>query len=172
MSELVIDMNTRISDGHSFIEQYSKFKGVYFFLDIDISYEDIETQQRLRDFVPTIRKACIPNDQISSYQKMVKNRLGLKIDEKAPLNLSDFLSPQRISINLDYLEVLVNLGVSIARVWGCITATKANLFKPLAQKLFTLKSHSQSGFEKNWLKLIGKPFFPNLLPNFVSVYSA
>ena len=86
---------------------------------------------------------------------MVRERLSLKLDLGSQVNISDFKSPQRISVNLCYLEVLANLGIKVVKVFNCITATKGTLFRPLAQKLFDLKSNSKTAFERNWLKLIG-----------------
>ena len=137
-----------------FLSYYKSFKGRYFLISCLLSYEDPECQLYCQYFVPTIRKGTILERDLSTYQRLIKRRLDLKNDENATINISDF-SDQVQSINLDYLEVLVRLGLKVKSVYSVVTATKAPLFKPLAEKLFKLKSHAPSDYERGWMKLVG-----------------
>ena len=91
---------------------------------------------------------------MSTYQRLVKKRLDLKQDENSVINISDF-SDQEQTIHLEYLEVLLRLGIKLKKIFTVVTATSADLFKPLAEKLFQLKTFAPSEYEKGFLKLVG-----------------
>ncbi len=59
-------------DQSEFITYFEKFENSYFLFEVDIYYEK-DIQDFLYQFVPSLRKDFIKNDQLSRYQKLVKN---------------------------------------------------------------------------------------------------
>ena len=151
-SPLIADMNERLKDG-SFFPYYQTFKHKYFLIECQIAFPET-VQEKLKSFVPVIRKCQSDSTMFSSYQKDVINRMKLTFDRRTPVNVSDF-AIQWQSLSLSYLELLDKLGVQIVRIRSCSTAFAAPILRPLASRILTLKAKSQTAFFKNLVKLIG-----------------
>ena len=143
-------------DQAEFLIYFEQFKQTYFLFEVDVFYESF-IQDLLSQFPPTLRKDFCPGEeQLTQYQKLVKERLGLKMDSRSKMNLQDFKSPQKISVHLPFLALLSRLGISILKIHSVVTATKSALFQNLAQRIFDLKSTSSSKHQREWYKLLGK----------------
>lgn len=145
-------MNERLKTG-SFFDYYSAFKNKYFLIECQLAFSE-SVQDKLKSFVPVIRKSESSSTMFSAYQNDVIERMNITFDRRTPINVSDF-SIQWQSLSLSYLQLLHRLGVQIITIRSCCTAFAAPVLKRLASRILTLKSRSQTAFFRNLIKLIG-----------------
>ena len=153
-STLVKSMNELVCT-RKFVEHYKRpnaMRNTYFLVECTISFPEA-AQDRLKYFVPVIRRRTISRCDLSSYQNSQFEKFGLKMDEKSEINVSDF-ADQRQSLSMEYLLLLKDLGVEILEVHSVLSAYATPIFAPIVRKLLKMKCNEPLSFKKSWFKLL------------------
>ena len=151
-TETVKNLNKHI-DGNEFMAILGqKGRKVYHLIDVSI-YFDQPCQERLKYFVPVIRKGVLGKNDLSPRVRELIESLGLHVDTKTPVNLQDF-QEQRQSLSYPYLELLLSLGVKVRAVHSLATALAFPIFRRIISKFLHLKKMADNDFEKGWFKLM------------------
>ena len=152
-SDLVHQLNRMLEDAEflAYLKNHLPRRR-YFLIEVSIEFSP-EVQDRLVEFVPTVRRGNVDWDQLSKRQRELIKILGMKYDPQISLVLSDF-APQKGSFSLDYLELLVSLGVTITRVHSVVISVSCPIFARVMQKILDLRRLTSDGFARGWFKLV------------------
>ena len=151
-SDRVKKLNEHI-EGNEFMSLLGQDgRKVYYLIEVTI-YFDHACQEKLKHFVPVIRKGTVGKDDVSSRQRDLIESLGLGFDPKMSVNLQDFME-QRQSLSYPYLELLLNLGVGVRAIHSLATAAAFPIFRRIINKMLELKKAADNDFERNWYKLM------------------
>ena len=161
-SSLVYFMNSLIQNGQ--FESYYKSKDMsktYYLLRVVIHYP-IEAQEKMKWFVPTLRKRNVYLEDLSPFQREMIERLGIHFDDKNKINIGDF-NDQELSLSLEYCLTLCKIGVQILRVNHVEEAYAFPIFRKVIQNLLQLKAKEKMTFRKSLFKLLTNSSYGYLL---------
>ena len=153
-SSLVYFMNSLIQNGQ--FESYYKSKDMsktYYLLRVVIHYP-VEAQEKMKWFVPTLRKRNVYLEDLSPFQREMIERLGIHFDDKNKINIGDF-NDQELSLSLEYCLTLCKIGVQILRVNHVEEAYAFPIFRKVIQNLLQLKAKEKMTFRKS-IQIINK----------------
>ena len=161
-SSLVYFMNSLIQNGQ--FESYYKSKDMtktYYLLRVVIHYP-VEAQEKMKWFVPTLRKRNVYLEDLSPFQREMIERLGIHFDDKNKINIGDF-NDQELSLSLEYCLTLCKIGVQILRVNHVEEAYAFPIFRKVIQNLLQLKAKEKMTFRKSLFKLLTNSSYGYLL---------
>ena len=156
-SPMVCLLNSMLSNAAFLSYLETNFPKKYFLIDVELHYP-AQCQDYLVNFVPTMRKAHITADQLSSRQKELAEILNLKKDTTTPMTISDF-HDQRGSYSLPYLKLLVALGLQIRQVYSLVISASYPIFKRIIERILELRRLSDDPFSRSWFKLITNSWY-------------
>ena len=90
---------------------------------------------------------------LSPHQRSMASRLNLRFDSKSEINVGDFMD-QKQSLSIEYLLLLLQLGVKLLEVHSVVTSHASEIFAPMVGKLLSLKAEEKGSFRRSWYKLI------------------
>ena len=67
------------------------------------------------------------------------------------INVSAF-GQQTVVLTYEYVHTLQQLGVSVIRVCEAVTGLRFPIFRPILQKILTIKNTTKLAFRKSWMK--------------------
>ena len=150
-SDLVQGMNTAL-DSQSlscFVENLRATKDVHIFMTVILAFSP-ETQLLLREFVPIITKQRIGLNDLSFSQRSYANLVGVPMINNE-INVSAF-GQQTVVLTYEYVHTLQQLGVTVIRVCEAATGLRFPIFRPILQKILTIKNTTKLAFRKSWMK--------------------
>ena len=154
-SFMIIEMNNALKKGVNHFREYCSSvcdKGYYILLEIGISFSP-SCQDSLKNLVPVMRKGKVAVSDLSPRQRLLVDNLGINL-ANTEINISDF-SNQRQILSFQYIEMLLQLGVTVDQVFTGCTALRAPIFRNIVERLIGLKhANKNRPFLKSWMKLI------------------
>ena len=149
-------MNRRLSASASgFLNYYEDdvaTRSVMYLLRVRIRYPT-ETHVNLCDMVPSVSRRSVEVSSLSPIQQDMVTRMKMKPCTKTPIMVSDLLV-QETTVTLEYLSLLLKLGVCLESVLGGMSGYAAPIFEEPVTKMLKLKSSAKTPYFRQLSKLL------------------
>ena len=157
-SGLVQDMNNaaRLGKLPEFCNQMRASAGDLYILLTVVLHFPPDAQLLLKDFVPIISKRKLLFTELGFSQRAYCEKMDIPFCE-SEINIQDF-SQQTCTLTIEYIQTLLDLGISIVQVDEACTASRHPIFAPVISKMLQIKNTTTLAFRRNWIKVRDNAF--------------